>query len=166
MHGGSVEARSPGLGRGSEFIVRLPVAEPSALVEGPTNPFETKTTVPAALRVLVVDDNQDSADTMAELLSAVGAKVEVAYDGDSALQVLRSHRPSVVLLDLGMPGLDGHEVARRMRQDPEFRDVTLIALTGWGQEENRRRTKEAGFDHHLVKPVEFAKLQALLASTR
>jgi CheY-like chemotaxis protein len=80
------------------------------------------------------------------------------------LEVLRIHRPSVIVLDLGMPGLDGHEVARRVRQDPEFRDVTLIALTGWGRDENRRRTKEAGFDHHLVKPVELETLQALLAS--
>jgi CheY-like chemotaxis protein len=154
------------LGQGSEFIVRLPAAERDTAPEGPTSPARTKATVRPALRVLIVDDNQDAADTMAELVRTIGANVKVAYDGDSALQVLRTHRPSVVVLDLGMPGLDGHEVARRMRLDPEFRDVTLIALTGWGQEENRRRTKEAGFDHHLVKPVEFATLEALLTSAR
>lgn len=164
MHGGSVEARSAGLGRGSEFLVRLPLAEARTEPQSAVCPARGKASVPPALRILIVDDNEDSADSMAQLLSALGAEVKVAYGGHSALELLPVHRPSVVLLDLGMPDLDGHEVARQVRLDPELRDVTLIALTGWGQEETRRRTKEAGFDHHLVKPVEFEALLALLAS--
>ena len=164
MHGGSVEARSAGHGQGSEFIVRLPLAHFATMTESPVDALRAKAPVPPALRILVVDDNEDAADTMAELLGGLGADVEVAYDGDSGLKMLRVHRPSIIVLDLGMPGLDGHEVARRVRLDPEFRNVTLIALTGWGQEENRRRTKEAGFDHHLVKPVQFETLEALLAT--
>jgi PAS domain S-box-containing protein len=165
MHGGEVEARSGGLDQGSEFIVRLPLADELASdIESPVRPGGPRSFAPATLRIVVVDDNQDSADTMGELLNSLGADVKVTYDGQSALDLLHSHRPAVVVLDLGMPGLDGHEVARRVRQDPDFRDLTLIALTGWGQEENRRRTKEAGFDHHLVKPVEFEALKALLAT--
>jgi PAS domain S-box-containing protein len=164
MHGGSVEARSAGRGHGSEFIVRLPSAELAAPTESPVGASSMRASVQPELRILVVDDNEDSADSMAELLGSRGAHVKVAYDGDSALEILRIHRPAVIVLDLGLPDIDGHEVARRVRQDPEFRNVTLIALTGWGQDENRRRTKEAGFDYHLVKPVQFDALVALLAS--
>jgi CheY-like chemotaxis protein len=98
------------------------------------------------------------------VLNRLGADVKIAYDGQSALEALRTYRPSVVILDLGMPGLDGHEVAQRVRRDPDFCDLPLIALTGWGQEENRRRTREAGFDHHLVKPVDLEALRTVLAS--
>jgi PAS domain S-box-containing protein len=166
MHGGSVEAHSLGLGHGSEFIVRLPLAEhPELDVVHSVRPGDAEAAVPSALRILVVDDNQDSADTLVVLLSSLGADVRVAYDGHSALEALRTYHPSVVLLDLGMPGLDGYEVAHRVRLDPELRDLTLVALTGWGQERDRRRTQEAGFDHHLVKPVDPEVLKALLTSS-
>jgi CheY-like chemotaxis protein len=165
MHGGSVEAHSNGLGQGSEFIVRLPLVERPSLEAMCSVPLaDVKGAVPPALRILVVDDNEDSADTLGILLNRLGADVKIAYDGQSALEALRTYRPSVVILDLGMPGLDGHEVAQQVRRDPEFCDLPLIALTGWGQEENRRRSREAGFDHHLVKPVDLEVLQAILAS--
>jgi PAS domain S-box-containing protein len=165
MHGGTVEAHSDGLGRGSEFIVRLPLVEqPSRDILCSVPLAEVNGAVPRALRILVVDDNEDSADTLGMVLNRLGAEVKIAYDGHSALEALRTYRPSVVILDLGMPGMDGHEVAQRVRRDPDFCDLPLIALTGWGQEENRRRTREAGFDHHLVKPVDLELLQALLAS--
>jgi CheY-like chemotaxis protein len=115
-------------------------------------------------RILLVDDNRDAANSLGTLLKFLGADVKIAYDGQSALESLRICRPSVILLDIGMPGLDGYEVARRIRQDAEFSHLVLIALTGWGQEQDRRRTRDAGFDHHLVKPVELGALHGLLAS--
>jgi CheY-like chemotaxis protein len=115
-------------------------------------------------RVLVVDDNHDAATSMSLLLKILGAEVEVANSGPAALLAVESYRPAVVLLDLGMPEMDGYEVARRIRERPEFDDVTLIALTGWGQDEDRRRAQEAGFNHHLVKPADISSLQELLAS--
>jgi CheY-like chemotaxis protein len=110
-----------------------------------------------------VDDNKDSAATLGMLLKCMGADVRIANDGQSALSAMETQPPDVVLLDIGMPGMDGFEVARRVRKRPEFASVQLIALTGWGQEEDRRRTSEAGFDHHLVKPVDLASLEPLLA---
>jgi CheY-like chemotaxis protein len=165
MHAGSVEARSGGLGQGSEFIVRLPLAEDQNLdTTCSAQSSDVNATIPTTRRILVVDDNRDAGDSLSRVLKFSGADVKVAYDGQSALEALRIYRPSVVLLDLGMPGLDGYEVAQLVRRDPQFRELTLIALTGWDQEDNRRRTREAGFDHHLVKPVDFDALQALLAS--
>jgi PAS domain S-box-containing protein len=165
MHGGSVEARSVGLGHGSEFIVRLPLAEHlDQDIARSVRPGDAEASVPPTVRILVVDDNQDSADSLGAVLSFLGADVRIAYDGQSALEALRTYHPSAVILDLGMPGLDGYEVAHRVRQDPALRDLTLIALTGWGQEQDRRRTREAGFDHHLVKPVDLQVLKVLLTS--
>jgi CheY-like chemotaxis protein len=112
----------------------------------------------------VVDDNRDAADSLGILLKFLGADVHIVHNGPAALEALRTYQPSVMLLDIGMLGMDGYEVARHMRQRPEGRDVTLIALTGWGQEEDQRRSREAGIDHHLVKPVDLSALQALLAS--
>jgi CheY-like chemotaxis protein/two-component sensor histidine kinase len=165
MHGGSVEARSVGPGQGSEFIVCLPLAEHlESGIAHSVRPGDAEPAVPPAVRILVVDDNQDSADSLGVVLSFLGADVRIAYDGQSALEALRTYHPSVVVLDLGMPGLDGYEVAHQVRRDPDLRDLTLIALTGWGQEQDRRRTREAGFDHHLVKPVDLEVLKTLLAS--
>jgi CheY-like chemotaxis protein len=113
--------------------------------------------------VLVVDDNHDAADSLGMLLQFLGAEVMVVHDGHAALAAIASFRPAVVLLDLGMPGMNGLEVARRMRQDPAARGVTLVALTGWGQREDRRRTSEAGFDYHLVKPADVGMLQSILS---
>jgi PAS domain S-box-containing protein len=165
MHGGSVEARSNGLGHGSEFVVRLPLAEQQGKGIENSIPREThKSSDAPTRRILLVDDNRDAANTFGTLLKFLGADVRVAYDGQSALEELHICRPSVLILDIGMPGVDGYEVARRVRKDPEFCDLVLIALTGWGQEEDRRRTREAGFDYHLVKPVEISAVQAVLAS--
>jgi CheY-like chemotaxis protein len=110
----------------------------------------------------VVDDNRDAAESLGMLLRLLGAEVHVVYDGPDALEALASYRPAVVLMDIGMPGMDGHEVAQRIREHPEYRDVTLIALTGWGQEEDRRRSQKAGFDFHLIKPPDVNALQTLL----
>jgi CheY-like chemotaxis protein len=118
----------------------------------------------AAHRILVVDDSRDAAHSLAILLQGLGADVRTAGDGPTALDELLTYRPSVVLLDIGMPGMDGLEVARRARQLREGRDLTLIALTGWGQEADRRRSREAGIDYHLVKPVDLEELGRLLAA--
>ena len=112
--------------------------------------------------MLVVDDSRDAADSLRVLLELLGAEVRVAYDGAAALDACRGYQPEVVLLDIGMPGMDGYEVARRIRQGTGPKDMTLIALTGWGQEKDRRNAKAAGFDHHLVKPVDIDALQGLL----
>jgi PAS domain S-box-containing protein len=162
-HGGSVEARSAGPGQGSEFVVRLPLAEGRPGPQGANQRGDLPAAV-APRRILVVDDNLDAADSLAMLLKFLGADVYTVNGGPAAIEALTTYRPSVVLLDIGMPGMDGYEVARRARQHPEGRDVTLIALTGWGQEEDRRRSAEAGIDHHLVKPVELGALEALLDS--
>ncbi len=165
MHGGRVEARSEGPGMGSEFTIRLPLAaEDSKAAEVRTRAGGAQPAGLSQQRVLVVDDNRDAADSLGMLLKFLGADAHVVYDGPSALQALHIYRPAVVFLDIGMPGMDGHEVARQVRQVPEFRGVLLIAMTGWGQEEDRRRSKAAGFDHHLVKPADADALQALLSS--
>jgi CheY-like chemotaxis protein len=117
-------------------------------------------------RVLVVDDNKDAADLLSKLLMRLGAEVSVVNDGPSGLDLMRVVRPSAIFLDLGMPEMDGFEVARRVRRDPQMTGVTLIAVTGWGQEETRRRSLEAGFDQHLVKPVDFNALKTVMATLK
>ena len=160
MHGGTVEAFSEGVGRGSEFVIRLPLSSVH-LVE-PPRPREVPTANLQSHRLMIVDDNHDAAESMGILLKLLGAEVKVVYSGPEALDSLDEYRPSAVVLDIGMPGMDGHEVARRIRQHPDFRDVPLIALSGWGQEEDRRRSKQAGFDYHLIKPADVNALQKLL----
>jgi signal transduction histidine kinase len=162
MHGGSVTAHSEGRGRGSEFVVRLPRVATSATDRPPGRPGSPSLLAPR--RVLVVDDNQDAADSLGMLLQLLGADVRIVYDGPAALEAFASHQPDVVFLDIGMPGMDGHEVARRIRQQPASEGVKLIALTGWGQEEDRRRSRGAGFDYHLIKPADLGALRALLGS--
>lgn len=165
MHGGRIEVHSEGTGLGAEFTVHLPLAPvepaPAAVVPGESAQPALRT----QRRVLIVDDNRDAAESLGMLLNFLGADVAVVYDGPSALDTARAYRPAIVLMDIGMPGMDGHEVARRLRADPAQRDVTLIALSGWGQEEDRRRSQAAGFDHHLVKPVDTEALQALLTES-
>ena len=161
LHEGTVVARSEGPGKGSEFVVRLPLATDAGglpLQSEGTSPE----TVDSPARVLVVDDSRDAADSLRVLLELLGAQVQVAYDGPTALDACRGYQPEVVLLDIGMAGMDGYEVARRIRQGTGSKEVTLIALTGWGQEQDRRSSKAAGFDHHLVKPVDINALQGLL----
>ena len=160
MHAGSIEARSAGEGEGSEFIVRLPVI---------TKPSGAAQTGPAAepspqRRILIVDDNRDAADSLAMLMEITGNTTYVAHDGIEAIEEIEKHRPEVVLLDIGLPGLTGHEVCRRVRQQPWGKNIVMIALTGWGQEDDRRKSEEAGFNGHLVKPVDYDKLLELLSS--
>ncbi|HEX5418679.1 MAG TPA: ATP-binding protein, partial [Gammaproteobacteria bacterium] len=163
MHGGSIEARSAGLGQGSEFIVRLPLLLEAAQ-QAPLNVRNPGDATMLDRRILVVDDNVDAAESLGMLLDMLGAEVSVAYSGPEALEAFRRHEAAVVLLDIGMPGMDGYEVAQRLRADFPDQDTTIVALTGWGQEEDRRRAQAAGFDHHLIKPADLAALRKLLAS--
>lgn len=156
MHGGSVEAHSGGLGRGSEFVIHLPVTSGPSSDAPPKNASHPSTEV--SRRVLVVDDNLDGAESLATLLNIHGFAVRTAQDGPTALATADEFRPDVVLLDIGLPKLNGYEVAQRLRERPEFGNVRLIALTGWGQEADRNRSRAAGFDLHLVKPVDPVEL--------
>ena len=162
LHHGTVEAHSTP-GQGSEFVVRLPSVS-APVSDSPLRSPETGARSSPSLRVLVVDDNVDSARTLAMLLQANGHQVESAYDGPTALETARSYRPNLILLDLGLPGMDGFEVAKRIRRQLELGDVVLVALTGYGQEADQHRSKEAGFDHHLVKPADFGKVKEILAT--
>ena len=167
LHGGSIEAHSDGPGMGSEFIVRLPSSTADeAPVSGPAGADAGKMVQALPQRVLVVDDVPDGADALALVLRLMGYDVSTAYDGEAGLQAAERLRPHVVLLDIGMPKMNGYEVCRRIREQPWGRDLVLIALTGWGQGEARRRSEAMGFDHHLVKPVEPSHLQKLLATLR
>lgn len=173
MHGGSVTARSDGLGHGSEFVIRLPlfirekiesgqpIQQLSALEQSMTNAdLATRT----QRRILVADDNNDALESLATLLQLSGHEVYTAANGAMALESAEQHRPEVALLDIGMPKLDGYEVARRIRAQPWGQRITLVALTGWGQDSDRKRSQEAGFDSHLVKPLDLDKLTELLAA--
>jgi PAS domain S-box-containing protein len=163
MHGGAVEAQSPGPGRGSEFVVRLPIAGEARASGAERAAVEDERMAAAAgCRILVVDDNRDAADSLGMLLQMIGHEVRIAGDGLEAVGVAEAFEPDVILLDIGLPKLNGYQVAGRIREQ-RGGDVVLIALTGWGQEEDRRRSTEAGFDHHLTKPVEFDALSKLLA---
>ena len=168
MHGGTVEARSDGLGKGSEFVVRLPLAAQELDQDRGRRGGRAghQPPPPSGHRLLVVDDNQDAADSLAMLLRLQGHEVRVAYSGLAALEMTKTYTPDVVFLDIGMPGMDGYEVARRLRQQPGLEKVVLAALTGWGQQEDRRRTAEAGFDHHLVKPPEPDAVEGILAGLK
>jgi CheY-like chemotaxis protein len=164
IHGGTVTAASDGLGKGCEFTVRLPVARGSAIPAAgrPEGEVEGGMTTPRS-RILVVDDLRDSTDSLAMMLRAKGHDVRTAYDGYEAVEIALQYRPDVVILDIGMPRLNGYDAARMIREQSGGDSPMLIALTGWGHDENRLRTKEAGFDHHLVKPVDPAVLTKLLA---
>jgi two-component system CheB/CheR fusion protein len=165
MHGGSVSASSHGLGEGSEFVVRLPVAR-SSLAPGDRQAFGTaqgNVNRAARRRVLVVDDNIDAAESIAMILELAGYEVRCVYDGPSVLQAARMYHPDVVVLDIGLPGMSGYEVARQLREQPDFRRTPLVAVTGYGQEDDRRRSQDAGFDYHLTKPVNPDALQAFVA---
>jgi CheY-like chemotaxis protein len=165
MHNGTLHAGSKGLGQGSEFVMRLPLSE-GAVEQGQRQDMDARAHQPTSRvghRLLVVDDNQDAANSLAMLLRLRGHEVRVVYSGVAAVEIAKEYLPSAVFLDIGMPRMDGYEVARRMRQQPGLEKVMLAALTGWGQQEDRRRTAEAGFDHHLVKPLDLDELERLLA---
>jgi PAS domain S-box-containing protein len=167
MHNGSVEARSAGLGKGSEFIVRLPLSTSTVQrADGAAPGLASQSVSPSGHRLLVVDDNKDAADSLAMLLRLQGHEVRVAHSGPAALEMTKTYVPHAVFLDIGMPGMDGYEVARRMRQQPSLENVVLAALTGWGQQEDRRRTAEAGFNHHLVKPPEQQAVAGVLSELK
>ena len=162
MHGGSVEATSPGLGQGSEFVVRLPAnvpAEKAASMPVPDVPFPSR-----GLRVLVVEDNVDAAESLSALLRLWGHEVRMVHDGLAAIDAAREQHPEVVLLDIGLPGLDGYQVAKRLREEASMDGALLVAMTGYGQPEDRRRSREAGIHHHFVKPVEPFVLRTLLSN--
>jgi CheY-like chemotaxis protein len=161
LHGGSVEARSEGTGRGSQFIVRLPLAVAAREGEAAPAASPRAATPPPGFRVLVADDNRDAADSLQRILALYGYEVRVAYDGTSAVQINDDFKPLVAVLDIGMPGTNGYEVAREIRAR-HGDGITLVALTGWGQEGDRRRAMEAGFDFHLTKPVDPGALNDLL----
>ena len=162
MHGGSVEVRSDGPGRGSEFVVRMPVvivAKPSGEVKSDNKPNGLTT---AARRILVADDNRDSADSLSMMLEMLGHQVSSAHDGLEAFETAKRSKPELVFMDLGMPRMNGYDAARLIRNEPDCNGVVLVALTGWGQEEDRRRSYEAGFDYHIVKPIDFSVVENLL----
>jgi CheY-like chemotaxis protein len=163
LHHGTIEARSEGPGRGSEFCVRLPAGTsvPSA-VSAPLRARDGH----APLKILVVDDNRDAASSLSTLASMMGHEVRVAFEGEKALEIASEFRPHTVLLDLGMPGMDGYEVCRRLREEPWGKPMKIVAVTGWGQDEDRRKSAECGFDLHLVKPVGPETLVELLGDLR
>jgi PAS domain S-box-containing protein len=162
MHGGGVEAKSEGPGMGSEFVVRLPV-----VIEASQAQVSGDDDEPAApessLRILIVDDNRDAADSLSEMLKMMGNDTRTAYDGQQGVDMAGEYRPDVILFDIGLPKLNGHEACRLIREQPWGKGVALIAVTGWGQDKDRRRSDEAGFDHHLVKPVDPQALMKLIA---
>jgi signal transduction histidine kinase len=163
LHGGKVEARSEGVGTGSEFIIRLPVALTLPPAPEKTKDEAGKSHTRTARRILIVDDNRDTADSMARLLKLRGYETRTAYDGLEAVQIALSFQPAAILLDIGLPKMNGYEAARQIRQQPSGKGVALIAVSGWGQEHDKRRAMEAGFDRHLTKPVDPASLTKLLA---
>jgi CheY-like chemotaxis protein len=163
LHGGQVQAVSEGPNRGTSFSIRLPLKEErAALTEAPAAPV---TSAPESLKILVVEDNRDAAESMRMLLELFGHHVALAYNGPDGVKTARDFRPDVVLCDIGLPGMDGYGVAAELRRDPATAAASLIAISGYGQEEDHRRARQAGFDHHLTKPVDPAVLRPLLVRT-
>jgi CheY-like chemotaxis protein len=161
MHGGKIEARSEGPGKGSEFVVRLPLAK-TTTARAPMRVPSLKAAAASKRRILLVDDNKDSAFTMSMLLRMHGHDTFTAHDGHEAMSAAEQFRPEAVLLDIGLPKMNGYDVCRRIREQPWGKEIILVAVTGWGQEDDKRRSHEAGFNHHLVKPVDHAALMQLL----
>jgi len=161
MHGGRVEAASPGLGQGATFTIRLPVA-PASVTPGTPSSAAAVITPSTRHRILLVDDDSDVVRSTALVLESYGHEVRTAANGASAIEAALEQRPEIVILDIGLPDMDGYEVARRLRAQPALRDTRLIALTGWGQEKDRKRSRDAGFADHLVKPVDPATLDRIV----
>lgn len=166
MHGGSVRAESEGAGRGACFTVSLPTCDSTEVVRGPSPDFASDAEDYLRPKILIVDDNSDAADTLATLVRLNGHPVQVAYDGLSAITVAKAFEPAIIMLDIGLPGLDGYAVAERLRDDSATRHALLIAISGYGQPMDESRSRQAGFDMHFVKPVEFSALQSVLQSER
>jgi CheY-like chemotaxis protein len=165
LHGGTVIAESPGPGQGSTFTVRLPIAQgdPKSPVADVTLPRQTSA-AKTALRVLVVDDNADGAKSLAMLVKIMGHETMTAFNGADGIIAVSSFRPNLIFLDIGLPGMNGYEVCRTIRNDPAVATTKLVALTGWGTEEDKRRAVEAGFDFHLTKPADSALVEEIIAS--
>jgi PAS domain S-box-containing protein len=164
LHGGSIEVESAGKNRGSSFRIRLSTMAQTPALRPPPEDVDSKPIAAPRRRVLVVDDNIDALKTLSMIVKLMGHDVCEAHDGMEAIERAGQHAPDVILMDLGMPKLDGFDAARQIREQPWGQSMLLVATTGWGQEEDRRRTKAAGFDHHLVKPIDHAKLRELLAA--
>jgi CheY-like chemotaxis protein len=160
MHGGRVTVDSPGAGNGSEFVVQLPASPDEPAADEPA--IEPVRRIERPRRVLVVDDQRDLADSIALLIEALGHRAQAVYDGFEALAASRMHVPDLMFVDIGMPAMTGYELARAIRRDPQLSDVRLVALTGYGREEDRARVLEAGFDLHLTKPVADTTLRDVL----
>jgi CheY-like chemotaxis protein len=161
MHGGRLYGKSEGSGKGAEFVLELPLlAQPVSTAK--TSAEQTAQTMIPDRKILVVDDNADAADSLSEALQMLGHLVQVAYDGPSALRVAQTFQPDLALLDIGLPAMDGYELGQQLRASSSNTLLKLVALTGYGQETDRRRTADAGFDRHLVKPVDFDRLQAVI----
>jgi len=163
MHDGTVEAHSAGIGQGSEFVVRLPIVVETAKPP-PPEPTVSEPTTTMARRILVVDDNRDSATSLSMLLRLTGHQTHTVYDGLEALEAAAAFRPDVILLDIGLPKLNGYEACRRIREQPWSNGMVLVALTGWAQEEDWEKSRDAGFNAHMVKPVDLTALTKLLGS--
>jgi CheY-like chemotaxis protein len=164
LHGGTVNVSST-LGQGSEFVVRLAVRTPETLaLAAQSAPNGTAEPAARTLQVLVVDDNVDAVRILHMLVQESGHRVRMAHTGPAALKAALDDRPDVILLDIGLPLLDGYEVAKRIRQEPRLRDTVLVAVTGYEREADRQRSQQAGFDHHLVKPADFRKVREILAA--
>ena len=163
MHGGSVAAFSEGAGKGSEFVVKLPLREPQVAPQIHAAGAEEIDGEQRGLQLLVVDDNADSVDALGMWLRLEGHRVHIAYSGEEALPAALAQRPDAVVLDLALPGIDGYEVARRLRREQGFENVCFIAMTGFGAYSDRERAKQAGFDHHMVKPIDYMVFSQLLA---
>jgi CheY-like chemotaxis protein len=166
MHGGTIEAKSEGRDKGSEFIVRLPVAQGDSGSKARSSARPEESANQASRRVLVVDDRRVQAESLGMLLEAVGHEVRIALDGPGALEISAEFNPEVALVDIGLPGMSGYELARRLRAHPRHKNMLLIAQTGWGREEDRQRSRDAGFDHHLAKPIDHETLFRLLVKQR
>jgi CheY-like chemotaxis protein len=165
LHDGSVEVSSPGIGQGSEFVVNVPLIDESELSETRKPASDKHYARIPGRRILVVDDNRDSADSLAMLLRLFGNDVRTVYDGRQALALMDGYRPALVFLDIGLPGMNGLAVAKSIRANEAFRDTVLVALTGYGTEEDRLSCEQAGFNVHFVKPIDLEALQALLHQT-
>jgi CheY-like chemotaxis protein len=165
LHGGTIEARSEGIGKGCEFVVQLPLAMTPEYAAAAAAKQATAADAPQSKRrVMIVDDSVDGAESMSVLLEMLGHEVRVLYDGASAISAAPDFKPEVVILDIGLPDLDGYHVARALRSQPETAGALLIALTGYGQESDRQRTRAAGFDHHLVKPASLEDVERVIAT--
>ena len=170
-HGGTAEARSEGLGRGSTFIIRLPARSNDLSADDDAPAGDAPSVAPAAAqaearRVLVVDDNVDAAETLVMMMQLLGQTTQQAHDGKAALEVAARFKPQIVVMDIGLPGLSGYEVVRRMRAELGMRETYIVALSGYGSEEDRRKSMEAGFDTHFVKPLDPSSLPQILAAAR